>query len=282
MQVNRREHLPISIPILTSEQKTTSSSIHSDTSIDLQKSNSTSPCYSKPKLMHPEEVVLVQGEDSSSSMEQLLVNGQAASEEYMRDTIKYLYDKQSILMRYMLQQKQKINELQQSSHSMSNQWASILDIALPLCSGIIAIYLGFSPDYSLSKLAAICSGVVGFSIAGLQLGKVPLANSISNVYMTLFNLYMAYINPRDILTLVTNFLQLFPIISGFVSNVDQNSIQSEEALAQKAIKCIDLELKKVATEISRMVKMMAENKRFFSITTDYNQLQGQITGMSPV
>ena len=79
-----------------------------------------------------------------------------------------------------------------------------------------------------------------------------------------------------------NFLQVFPTISEFVSKLEQNSMGSEEALAQRVIKSIDQELKNVAIEISRMIKMMSENKKFFSITTDYNQLQRQIAGISPV
>ena len=267
MQVIPRKHLSTPPPILASnlKQDITSSITPPIVPIDLEHSDSTFPLHcSKPKLIHPDE--MTHSEDPVFSMQELVLDGLAEFEEYTRNKLNYLHNKQSILMKSMLDQKQKISELHQASQSLGSKWKSIVDIALPLCSGIIALYLGFSPDYSLSKVAAICASTVGFSIAALQLTKIPLSDFITTGYMTLFNLYMAFIHPTNILTLVMNFLQVFPTISEFVSKLEQNSMGSEEALAQRVIKSIDQELKNVAIEISRMIKMMSENKKFFSIT----------------
>lgn len=246
---------------------------------DLEETHSPSKSL-MPKLVHPDE--LSKSGTPDTSMQNLLLEALSQSEEYQKSQIDHLYEKQSKLIESMLEQKQKIVALQKSSNSLTNGWQSIMDVALPLSSGIIALYLGFSPAYSLSKIPAICTSFVGFFIAGFNLAEVPLPGYISTCHMALCNLYMAYVNPEDTLTLVTNFLQIFPLISQFASEIDNNSICSDEILAQKIIQKINRELKNVSAEISHTMKMIAEKKKFFSITTDYNQLQTQIAAIGAV
>lgn len=246
---------------------------------DLEETHSPSKSL-MPKLVHPDE--LFKSGTPDTSMQNLLSDALSQSEEYQQSQIEHLYEKQSKLIESMLEQKQKIVDLHKTSNSLTNNWQSIMDIALPLSSGIIALYLGFSPAYSLSKIPAICTSLVSFAIAGLNFAEVPVPGYISTCHMTLCNLYMAYMNPKDTLALVTNFLQIFPLVSQFASDIDKNSICSDEILAQKIIQKINQELKTVAAEISHTMKMIAEKKKFFSIATDYNQLQTQIAAIGAV
>lgn len=250
-----------------------------DLSRDLEETRFPSKSLT-PKLVHPNDIPNIG--TPSPSMQSLLLNAFSQSEECQRSQITHLYEKQSQLIESMLEQKQKLVELHKNSNSLTNSWQSIMDIALPLCSGIIALYLGFSPAYSLSKIPAICTSIVSFSIAGLKAAEVPLPSYISTGHAALCNLYMAYINPRDILTLVANFLQIFPLVSKFACEIDKNSVCSDEILAQKIIQKINRELKNVSAEISHSMKMIAEKKKFFSITTDYNQLQNHIAAIGAV
>lgn len=272
---------PLSSPIAIDTGNTTCAPTRDIALTALSRDLKESPSKSlMPKLVHPDE--LSKSGTPDTSMQNLLLDALSQSEEYQQSQIKHLYEKQSKLIKSMLEQKQKIVDLHKSSNSLGNTWQSIMDVALPLSSGIIALYLGFSPAYALSKIPAICTSLVGFSIAGLSFAEVPVPGYISTCYMALCNLYMTYINPKDTLTLITNFLQIFPLVSQFSSEIDRNSICSDEILAQKIIQNINRELKNVSAEISHTMKMIAEKKKFFSITTDYNQLQTQIAAIGAV
>lgn len=281
---SRPPHLsnPMATSIANRELPTTKSTVcPSVLSMNREESNPTvmSKCLT-PKLVHPCEIQKM--EKPNLSMQNLLLTAFSQSEEYQKEQINYLYDKQSHLIQLMSQQKQKIIELHKNSNSVMSSWQSTIDIALPLCSSVIALYLGFSPAYPLSKIPAICMSILGFSIAGLKMGNVAVPNSIPASHMAICNIYMAYMNPSDTLTYITTFLQTLPLLSEFACNIDNNSICSDEALAQKMIKNIDRELKQVTLEISRAMKMIAEKRKFFSITTDYTQLQSQIAAIGAV
>lgn len=246
---------------------------------DLEESHSPSKSLA-PKLVHPDELSKIG--NPNLSMQKLLLDALSQSEEYQQSQITHLYEKHSKLIESMLEQKQKIVDLHKSSNFLKNSCQSIIDIAFPLCSGIIALYLGFSPIYSLSKIPAICTSLVGFSIAGLKIAEVSIPGYISTCHMALCNLYMAYVTPKDIVTLVTNFLQILPLASKFACEIENNAICSDEILAQKIIQKINRELNNVSAEISHTMKLIAEKKKFFSITTDYNQLQNQIAAIGAV
>lgn len=270
---------PIAIDANNTRCTATNDIALTDLSRDLEEPHSPSK-FLMPKLIHPDE--LSKRGNPDPSMQNLLLNALSQSEEYQSSQINHLYEKQSKLIESMLEQKQKIVDLHKSSSSMTSSWQSIIDIALPLCSGIIALYLGFSPVYSLSKISAICTSIISFSSAGLKIAEVSMPGYISTCHIALCNLYLAYMNPKETLTLVTNFLQIFPLASKFACEIDKNSICSDEILAQKIIQKINRELKNVSAEISHTMKLVAEKKKFFSITTDYNQLQTQIAAIGAV
>lgn len=273
---------PIDSSIITVEMATKKSTMHpSGLSLNLEDYNATLISKSsKPDLVHPSD--LQEMKKPNLSMQNLLVNAFRQSEESQKNYINYLYEKQSKLTQYMMQEKKKVIEFHKNSDSTMSLWQPTIDIVLPFCTSIIALYLGFSPVYSLSKIPAICTSLIGFAIAGLKMAGIEIPNYIPGCYMAIFNLYMAYMNPENIVIYITTFLQTLPIISEFAYSIDNNSIASDEALAKKAIQLIDRDLKNVTLEISRAMKMIAEKRKFFPITTEYIQLQNQIAAIGTV
>lgn len=242
-------------------------------------SNTTAPSVlstlSKPQLMHPDECP----ESPNLSLQKLLITAFTQSEEYQAGQIEYLQQKQSNLIHSILQQKQKIIDIHNISHSNMGTWQSIVDIGLPLCSSIISLYLGFSPAYSLSKISAICTSFVGFAIAALKINNVSVPSAVPICHTAICNIYMAYINPQDMLTQVINFLEIVPTISEFACNIDNNSVSSDEIVAQKVIQTINRELTNVTGEISRAMQMISEKKKLFSTINDCQHLQNQIAAI---
>lgn len=278
MQIQSKPlHLPIPIPDVTIDTlgSKNPNPIHSPS----RASNPTLPnpvcTLSKPQLIHPDECP----QSSNPSLQKNLITAFTQSEKYQDQQIDYLQQKQSNLIHSILEQKQKIIELHNTSHSNISTWMSTMDIALPLFNSIIALYLGFSPIYSFSKIPAICTSLVGFAIAGLKMRDIALPSAVPTCYMTICNIYIAYINPKDTITQVANLLQMFPVISEFVSNIDHNSMSSDEIIAQKVIQTINRELTHVAGEISRAIQMISEKKNLFSTMNDYEYLQNRIAAV---
>lgn len=270
---------PISIPLLKEEKPVEKSTYPLSANYKDYNPFKTSEC-SIPDLVHPSD--LQELEKPDLSMQDLLLNSFAQSEELQKNQINYLYEKQSELTQNLMKEKKKIIELHKNSDSTLSLWQPTIDLALPFCTSIIALYLGFSSDHSLSKIPAICTSIIGFAITGLKLTDIEIPNYIPRSYMAIFNLYMAYMNPKDTLTYILTFLQTLPVISEFVYNIDNNYMCSEEALAQKAIQTIERDLKNVTIEISRVMKIIGEKRKVFSITTDYTQLQHQIAAIGAV
>lgn len=271
---------PTSIPLLEGE-KPIGKSATDPLSMNYEDYNltNTSKC-SIPDLVHPSD--LQELEKPDLSIQGLMLDTFTQSEELQKNQINYLYEKQAKLTQNLMREKKKIIELHKNSHATLSLWQPTIDLALPFCTSIIALYLGFSPDYSLSKIVAICTSIIGFAITGVKLTNIEIPNYIPRSYMAIFNLYMAYMNPTDSLTYITTFLQTLPVISEFVYNIDNNYMCSEEALAQKTIQAIERDLKNVAIEISRVMKIIGEKRKVFSITTDYTQLQHQIAAIGAV
>lgn len=235
---------------------------------------SPEPVYSNPELIPPSK--LQEDEKPDLSMQHLLLDAFAQSEGAQETHIKYLYEKQAVLTKALREAKKKMIELHKNSDKGPSLLQPTIDIVLPLCISVIALYLGFSPDYSLSKPAALSTSIIGFAIAGLKMAHIEIPSILSSCYIAIFNLYMAYTDLSNTLLYITTFLQTLPILSDVFYTVDNNSFRSEQILAQKTIKKIDSDLKNVTAEISRAMKMIAEKGKFFSMTNDYTQLQNHI------
>ncbi|MGL4348569.1 MAG: hypothetical protein ACRCSV_03835 [Chlamydiales bacterium] len=236
---------------------------------------------SKPNLVHPSDLQEI--EKPNLSMKELLIDAFDRSQKMQESQIKYLYEKQEKLTEALLEAKKKMVDLNKSSDSTLNFLKpTITDIALPLCISIIALYLGFSFEDPLSKISAICTSIIGFSIAGLKMIGTEIPKYMPSGFIAIFNLYIIFMNPTSIFSYITTFLQTVPVITNSFYTIHNNSICSDQVLAKKAIKNIDAELKKVSTDISRAIKMISAKGKFFSMTTDYTQLQNKIATAGPV
>lgn len=202
----------------------------------------------------------------------LILENYYQCEELQKDYLDYLDQKKNILNQELMEAKKKMIEIHKNSLSTFNLFHPYIEIGILFCNSMMNLYLGFSPYYFLSKAVAICTSLIGFSITGLKIVNIEVPEYISQSYMTIFNVYMAYMNPKDTFTYIRSFLQTLPAISEFVYDIDNNSMCSEEALAQKTIQVIQQDLTNLTVQISRAMKMIETKRKLYSIITDYNRL----------
>lgn len=234
----------------------------------------TDPKLDLVRSSNPEEP-----EPSNPSMENLILHNYDQSEELQKNYLNYLYQKKNILNQDLMEAKKKMIEIHKNSLSSFNLFHPYIEIGILFCNSMMNLYLGFSPHHSLSKTVAICTSFIGFSITGLKIVNIEIPEYIPQSYMTIFNVYMAYKNPKDTFTYIRSFLQTLPAISKFIYDIDNNSMCSEEALAQKTIQVIEQDLKNLTVEISRAMKMIETKRKLYSMTTDYTQLYNRMAAI---
>lgn len=231
----------------------------------------------KLDLVRPSDLEELQ--PSNPSMENLILHNYDQSEELQKSYLTYLYQKKNILNQDLMKAKKKMIEIHKNSLSNFNLFHPYIEIGILFCNSMMNLYLGFSPHPSLSKIGAACTSLVGFSITGLKMINIEIPEYIPQSYMTIFNVYMACKNPKDTFTYIRTFLQTLPAISKFICDIDNNSMCSEEALAQKTIEVIEQDLKNLTVEISRAMKMIETKRKLYSMTTDYTQLYNRMAAV---
>lgn len=251
---------------------------------------------SKPMITHVEETPIVKDftdptvgfvstdpgeglESSNLSMESLILNNYDQSEELQKNYLNYLYQKKNLLNKDLMEAKDKIIEIHKNSASPLSLFHPYIETGILLCNSMMNLSLGLSLDRTLSKIVAVSTSLLGFSMAGLKMIEVEIPKYIPQSYMTIFNIYMAYKNPKDAFTYIRTFLQILPSISQFSYDIDNNSMCSEEALAQKTIQVIEQDLKNLTLEISRAMKMIETKRKLYSMTTDYTQLYNRMAAI---
>lgn len=217
--------------------------------------------------------------ESSLSMEKLMLDNYDKSEESQKSYLNYLYQKKNILNHDLMEAKKKMIDIHKNSLSTFNLFHPYIEIGVLFCNSMLNLYLGFSPNHSLSKTVAICTSLIGFSITGLKIVNIEIPKYIPQSYMTIFNVYMACKNPKDTFTYIRSFLLTLPAISQFIYDIDNNSMCSQEALAQKTIQVIEQDLKNLTVEISRAMKMIQTKQKLYSMTTDYTQLYNRMAAI---